>query len=228
MFNILDIFNKKNLFSYNRDSFVLNTPSYRCFNYLYEDINVNDFAILARENYLNKDYENNVYIDYDYNMIYDIINDSIIRNLTGVNCINLASGGGKIIFLMSMIYPFVKFVGVENMFELYELSRKILKKFRESEFSNTIKYKDISFFNKSLLSAKLEDKNLIILDYNNTNDIFNGMMENKIIREVKADATIIKLLTPFKKNVSLKLLKIKTLLDIKNNKVLVYYYKKTN
>ena len=89
-------------------------------------------------------------------------------------------------------------------------------------------FKDISFFNKSLLSAKLEDKNLIILDYNNTNDIFNGMMENKIIREVKADATIIKLLTPFKKNVSLKLLKIKTLLDIKNNKVLVYYYKKTN
>ena len=61
--------------------------------------------------------------------------------------------------------------------------------------------------------------------YNNTNKYYCNMLENKIIDEALKDTIVIKILTPFKQNNSLKLLKVKKINNNDNN-ILVFYYKK--
>lgn len=219
------MFNSKNLLSFNRD-IEIDSSDFICFSYLFNDFFVDDFSVIARENYLNKDYENNVYIDLDYNVIYDIINDNIIKQIKNVKCLNFASGAGKIVFLLSLLYSFDECIGIENMLEMYKLSNILLDKLANSEFFDFLKTKNISFINDSLLSADLENKNLLIVDYNNSNPIFCDMLENKIIQEAEQNCKIIKLVTPFKKNINLRLLKIKALKTIKDRKIFVYYYNK--
>lgn len=225
MFKIFTDNLTKNLLSYNRNKPIAK-KSYRYFNYLFKNINVNDFAILGRENYLNKDYENHTYIDSDYNISFDIVNDDIVKKINNINCIHLGSGAGKIVFLMSFLYYFQECVGVENMFELYDLSNTLKEKFLNGEYAEALKDSNIGFINDSLLSADLNNRNLIIVDYNNTNTTFNDMLENKIINETQQNCKIIKILKPFKSNIGLKLLQIKPLKTVNNKIIFVYYYNK--
>ena len=213
----------KDLLSYNRDRTIAK-KSYKYFKFLFNNIDVNDFAVIGRENYLNKDYENHTYIDLDYNINFDIVNDDIIKQIKDINCIHLGSGAGKIVFLMSFLYYFQECVGVENIFELYELSNRLKDNFLNGKYGEALKDSNISFINDSLLSADLSNKNLIILDYNNTNTTFNNMLENKIINEAKQGCKIIKILKPFKDNVGLKLLQVKPLKTADNKVMFVYYY----
>lgn len=215
----------KNQLSFNRNK-KIKSEEYKYFSYLFGNLNINDFVVFARENYLNKDYESHAYVDFDYCIVIDIINDEIIKKLINVNCIHLASGAGKIIFLLSKLYSFNEYIGVENMFELHELSNILMEKVLNSEYSTVVKDKNISFINAELLSADLKNKNLIIIDYNNTDNVFNTMLENKIINEAEKGCKIVKILKPFQQNIGLKLIKIKVVKNKTNRRILVYYYNK--
>ena len=184
-------------------------------NNLYKNINSNNIFNISKEDYLNPDVEDAVYLNITTENIYKILNDELVINAEKNNISLLAAGDGRMAYIFSILYDFNKMVYVENLYELCYLSKKMVK-------PNV--NRDIKFLNKSLLAANLDDKDIIILNYNNVNTDFNNMLENKIIDESKSGSLIIKMATPFRQNVGLKLLKITKLKNHDAN-VLVFYYK---
>lgn len=233
----------KNLFRFFKNNFLIEkekyinqiiieeTKEYNCFNFLYDNFVLEDFANFGKKNYLNKDYEDYVFNDLSYINIYSILKDDIVDNfindnIDNINLLNLASNSGKIILFANIFYEINKSIGIENIYELYKLSKYILKKLENSiDFNDLLKNYDISFNNEGLLDAKIDDFNMIVIDYNNNNLDFNRMLENKINSEAKNGTLIVKIMEPFEKNMCFELLKTKMLKNNKNN-FFVYYYKK--
>jgi hypothetical protein len=210
----------------NRD-LIEETREYDCFKFLYNDFVIEDFAEIGKDNYLNKDYEDHVFNDFDYLNIYDILNDEIINKFAlpdkNINFLNLASGSGKFTIFSSIFYKFNSYVGVENIFELYKFSSYILDKLRGSEYNNLIKNDSIIFNNEGLLNAEIGDFDIILIDYNNNNYDFNQMLKNKIDKEAKRGTLLIKIIEPFEKNIEFTPLKTK-LLRVDGGNLFVYYY----
>ena len=187
-------------------------------NNLYKNICFNDFFVQGKDDYLNVDIEDAVYINITTDNIYNILSCNLLENLDQNSIISiLASNDGRMIYALLLMYNFKKLIAVENIYEFYYLSRKLVKP--------NIENKDVRILNESLLASKLYDKDLIIINYNNSNSDFNNMLENKVINEAKSGSIVIKIAVPFKQNVALKLLKIKTIIN-NGSKLLVFYYKK--
>jgi uncharacterized protein with NRDE domain len=207
------------------------TKEYDCFNFLYGDLVLEDFAIMGKENCLNKDYEDHIFNDLSYFEVYDILNDSSIfdfeKQNKKISFLNLASNSGKLTIFSSIFHKFEKHVGVENFFELHELSNYIFGKLKNSDYNILSKTTNISFINEGLLDAKLDGFNLLVIDYNNSNFNFNRMLENKINAEVKKGSLIIKIIEPFEKNKKVNLLKTKILNRKDGENIFVYYYTMT-
>ena len=188
---------------------------------IYKNICLKDIFIQAKEDPLNPDIEDAVYIELTTENVYDILDDNIISNIgENKNAIILPSNECFFAYMLYFLYNFNKIVCIENIFEFYQLSKDFSGKIELLE-KNT----KIEIYNKKILKSKLNNKDLIILNYNNTNKYYCNMLENKIIDEALEDTIIIKVLTPFKQNNSLKLLKIRKI-NNNNNKVLIFYYKK--
>ena len=183
---------------------------------IYKNINSEDFFVNGKDDYLNPDIEDAVYLELETKNIYEIVKDDILKNISG-KAIVLAGGDGKITYVLSSLYDFETLIDMENIYELHYLAKKIVKPYIEK--------KDVRFLSKSLLDAKLTDKDLIIVGYNNKNKNFNDILENKIINEGKSGSIVVKIALPFRQNVDLKLLKVKKLSNFGNN-LLVFYYKK--
>ncbi len=209
------------------------TDEYECFNYLYGDFILDDFVTFGKKNYLNKDYEDFVFNDLDYFNVYSILNENTlykfindkIKNGEKVDFLNLASGAGKLVIFANIFYKLNSCMAVENIFELFELSKHIAYKIFENEnYTNLLQNTDISFQNESILNVNLEPFNVILIDYNNNNINFNEILENKIKNECKKGTMIVKIIDPFEESVCLKLLKAKIFKNDKKNNFFVYYY----
>jgi hypothetical protein len=203
------------------------TREYDCFHFLYGDFVIEDFAAIGMENYLNKDYEDYIFNDFDYFNIYDILTDEtvgrFVKSNTDINFLNLASGGGKFTIFASIFYEFHSYVGVENFFELYKFSNYILDKLKESEYNDLIRNNNIVFGNDGLLDINISNFDIILIGYNNNNYDFNQMLKNKVSEEAKEGALLIKLIEPFEKNTEFTPLKTK-LLKVDGGNLFVYYY----
>ena len=183
---------------------------------IYKNINSEDFFVNAKDDYLNPDIEDAVYLELETKNIYEIVTDKLLENVSG-KAIVLAGGDGKITYMLSSLYNFETLIDMENIYELHYLAKKIIKQ-------NISEEKDVRFLSKSLLDSKLIDKDLIVMGYNNVNKDFNNMLENKIINEAKSNSLIVKIALPFRQNVDLKLLDVKRLINF-GNSLLVFYYK---
>lgn len=209
------------------------TSEFDCFNYLYGNFVLDDFVVFGKKNYLNKDYEDFVYNDLDYFNVYSILNENIlysyinnkIKNGEKVEFLNLASGVGKLAIFANIFYDISSCVAVENIFELYELSKYIIDKlYDDDEYTELLKNTDIVFENKGLFDTDLSPFDVVVVDYNNSNIEFNGILENKIKNECKKGVMVVKVVDPFEESVCLRLLKSKMLINNKGNKFFVYYY----
>ncbi len=209
------------------------TDEYECFNYLYDDFILDDFVTFGKKNYLNKDYENFVFNDLDYFNVYSILNENTlykfindkIKNGEKVDFLNLASGAGKLVIFANIFYKLNTCVAVENIFELFELSKHIAYKLFENEnYSKLLQNTNISFENESVLNVDLNFYDVILIDYNNNNIEFNRILENKIKNECKKGTMIVKIIDPFEESVCLNLIKAKMFENIKKRNFFVYYY----
>lgn len=192
---------------------------------LYKNVCLNDVFIQAKEDYLNPDIEDAVYINLSPENVYDILSDKALldKNIVpDMKAIILSLNEGYFAILLYLIFNLKKIVCIENIYEFYSLFNEYFKIFYKTNKKTNI---SVELYHKQLLKAKLQDKDLIILNYNNTNKYYWDMMENKIIDETKSGATIVKILVPFKQNISLKLIKIKKITN-NNKNLLVFYYKK--
>ena len=192
---------------------------------LYKNVCLDDVFIQAKEDYLNPDIEDAVYLNLTPENVYDILNDKVLLDkniIPDMKAIILSLNEGYFAMLLYLMFNLKKVVCIENMYEFYSLFNEYFKIFYKTNKKPNI---NVELYHKQLLKAKLQDKDLIILNYNNTNKYYWDMMENKIIDEAKNGATIVKTLTPFKQNISLKLIKIKKVTN-NNKNLLVFYYKK--
>ena len=165
-----------------------------------------------------------VYSILNENTLYKFINDKI-KNGEKIDFLNLASGAGKLAIFANIFYKLNSCVAVENIFELFELSKHIAYKIFENEdYINLLQNTNISFQNDSILDVDLKDFNVILIDYNNNNIEFNRILENKIKSECKKGTMIVKIIDPFEESICLRLVKAKMFENNKKKNYFVYYY----
>ena len=193
---------------------------------LYKNICLEDVFIQAKEDYLNPDIEDAVYVNLSPENVYDILSDDVLLGkniIPDMKAIVLSLNEGYFAIVLYLMFNLRKIVCIENIYEFYSLFDEYFKIFYKTNKKTNI---NVELYHKQLLKSKLHDKDLIVLNYNNTNKYYWDMMENKIIDEAKTGATIIKMLVHFKQNISLKLIKIKKITNNNNKKLLIFYYKK--
>jgi SAM-dependent methyltransferase len=197
---------------------------------LYGKLVLDDFVPLIKYNILNMNVENHVFHDLSFENIIDILNDELIRytNYAGENFLNIASGAGKITILAAMMYNFENFFGVDNIQEMHLMAKHLLDKAAEDTgmVTRELAMKKISFFLKDPLFVEFNEYKLIVVDHNNSNEMYNIMLQNKLEREVKLGSIIIRIYDPFEENKHLKLLKTRIFTDISNREFMVFFYEK--
>ncbi|MDR0572075.1 MAG: hypothetical protein LBG48_04460 [Rickettsiales bacterium] len=198
---------------------------------IYGDIILEDFVILAKDNILNINIENYTYNDLSFKNIFDILNDNIIRNIdcNNKNFLNVASGAGKITIFTSLFYNFSNNFGIENIYEMYILSKTILDKIKTNPNKKytALNNKKINFFLRDPLLVELGEYKLIVLDYNNNNRLFNELFQEKVEKEAKPGSIIIKIFSNFQESKHLKLLKTKILKNtVYKKSFMVFFYEK--
>ena len=219
--SIFNIFSKKNTDD-NLETTVYSQEK-ELYDYLYSNIVLDDFSQLAKDNVLNINYENYCYQELDFNSIMKVITNKTLTDVVKeAKILTLCCGAGQLPIMLKHCYKFEVVYGVETTFEFFNLSKKILEQYREYDMiGNTTA--TLTMNDPLLIDFSKFD--VIFIEYNNTNILYNDMLKEKIRQECKPNTIVVKFTTRFKADEKIKLVDKISITNKNDNKNFVYFYK---
>lgn len=223
--SIFSIFTKKNQEEINNDSNVMEIDIQvkEMYDYIYSSVILDDFAQLAKENVLNINYENYCYNELSFDSIMKVIKNPNIANLdTDSSVLTISCGAGQLPIILKQYYHFSVVYGVETTFEFFNLSKQFLEQYMEYNDLNGTR---IPLTMNDPLLIDFSKFNLIFIEYNNTNILYNDMLKEKIKQECQSNTIIVKFSTRFKADKKIKLVDKISIENKNNEKNFVYFYR---